>query len=265
MHYSVNGALWLGILCLALAAGPGWAGRAAGTQAVAADPGPATILWFDEREPGVNPYRTRMIVARDYVRMDDGAAGDDFVLFDRRTGAIHSVSHEDRTVLDVPAREVRREPPYELRLTESREPQAEAPKIDGRTPEHLVFKVNGKTCYEVIAVPGLLEDAVAALRQYHRSLAGEQAQTLDWTPPEMQTPCMLANVVFYPARHLAYGFPVQEWDYRGYVRALRDYQVGVTVDPTLFRLPEDYRHYRIEDIRARSFGTEPMGAPEASN
>jgi hypothetical protein len=230
-----------------------------------AGPGPATVLWFDEREPGVEPYRTRMIVVRDFVRMDDGADTDDFVLFDRRTGTIHSVSHEDRTVLEVPAREVQREPPYELELTEFRQPQEDAPKIAGRTPEHLVFNVNGQTCYEVVAVPDLLEDAVVALRQYHRSLAGEQAQTLDWTPPEMQTPCMLANVVFHPARHLAYGFPIQEWDYRGYVRALSDYREGVTVEADLFRLPEDYRRYRLEDIRARPFPAAAAGAPEASN
>lgn len=256
---TVNGILFALLAALVLAPIGGWAQEAT-------EPGPATILWFDEQEPGVVPYRTRMIVVRDFVRMDDGKDTDDFVLFDRRSGTIHSVSHEDRTVLEVPARPVDREPPYPLELTEFRQPQEDAPKIDGHTPEHLVFKVNGKTCYEVVAVPGLLEDAVIALRQYHRSLAGEQSLTLDWTPPEMQTPCMLANVIFHPARHLAYGFPVQEWDYRGYARALADYREGVTVDAALFRLPEDYRRYGLEDIRARPFpAAAPAGIPDTSN
>ncbi len=227
--------------------------------------GPATVLWFEEREPGVAPYRTRMIVVRDFVRMDDGGAEDDFVLFDRRSGAIHSVSHEDRTVLDVASRPVERKPPYALELTESRDPVEDAPKIAGRTPEHLRFEVNGTLCYEVIAVPGLLDDAVVALRQYHRSLAGEQALTLDWTPVEMQTPCMLANVVFHPARHLAYGFPVQEWDYRGYARALSDYREGVEVNPGLFQLPEGYRHYSLEDMRAQQLPSSSAGAPDGAN
>ncbi len=226
---------------------------------------PATVLWFDEREPGVPPYRTRMIVVRDFMRMDDGDAGDDFVLFDRRTGSIHSVSHEDRTVLDIPARPVVRAPPYELVLSETREPLDDAPRIAGRVPEHLRLRVNGSVCYETVVVPGLLDDVVAAMRAYRRSLAGEQARTLDWTPVEMQTPCVLAHVIFHPARHLAYGFPIQHRDYRGYVRVLQDYREQVPVDAALFRLPTGYRHYTLDAVRAQDALKGPAGRPAGSN
>ena len=44
---------------------------------------PAAVLYFVEQEPGVEPYRTRMIVTAGFLRMDEGQDSQDFLLFDR--------------------------------------------------------------------------------------------------------------------------------------------------------------------------------------
>ncbi|MEA3413191.1 MAG: hypothetical protein U9R74_16875 [Pseudomonadota bacterium] len=208
-----------------------------------AAPAGSTVIWFEDHEPGVSPYRTRMIVSEAYIRMDDGGDGDDFVLFDRRDRSIRSVSHENRSVFSIPYRAVVMNPPRTLDTGVRRETPESAPSIGGIEPQHVELTVNGEVCTNVVAAPGLLPEAARAMREFHESLAGEHAVNLGNTPEDMQSDCMLANLVFFPTRHLEYGFPVREWDYRGFARALQDFESGVQVDDALFMIPEDYREF----------------------
>jgi hypothetical protein len=58
---------------------------------------------------------------------------------------------------------------------------------------------------------------------------------------------MLANMIFAPTRHLEYGFPILEWDYRGKRRTLIGYRESVQAESKLFRLPEGYRVFSINE------------------
>lgn len=42
-----------------------------------------TLVLFMEQESGVEPYQTRMIVNKNFVRVDDGDGAKSFVLYDR--------------------------------------------------------------------------------------------------------------------------------------------------------------------------------------
>lgn len=202
-------------------------------------------LRFEESEPGLAPYRTRMLVTPDFVRIDDGDDAGDFVLYDRNTQIVQSVAHADRSVLKIVRRPVTVPVPDVFELDEQAEQDPQAPTIDGKAPVHHRFSTNGKTCYEVIAVAGLLEDARLAMIEYARTLAGEQALNLEKTPPEYRDDCMLSNLVFAPERHLEAGFPIREWDDRGYERALIDFKTDASFDAALFRIPADYSSYAI--------------------
>ncbi len=202
-------------------------------------------LLFEEHERGIDPYPTRILVTKGHLRIDDGVDQGDFILYDRRSREIFSVSHGERSLLKIAYRAVDIEPPYALALDQRSEVDPEAPKIAGQAPVHYTFTTNGETCHDVIAVAGLLSDARAAMAEYLETLAGEQALNLDKTPVEMQTACMLSELVFEPTRHLAHGFPVQEWDYRGYGRALLGFKEGVDLAPALFDVPEGYRVYSV--------------------
>lgn len=212
------------------------------------------MLMFQEQEPGVEPYATRMLINENFVRMDDGVDGSDYVLFDRQLQTIYSVSHVNRSILVVHSKPVEGEPPMELVMDARRTEHPEAPTMDGARPVEYALTVNDKACSRVMAVPEFLPEGIEALREFQRTLAGQHAEDLPKTPAEMLDPCFVAYHVFAPVRHLQYGFPVQQWDADGNSRALVDYKRGLTVDPELFTLPDSYRRMGV--------GGAPVPQPE---
>lgn len=218
----------------------------------ASSDGRALTMMFVEQEAGVDPFRTRVLVTPEYLRMDDGLDGGDYILYDRKTREVAAVSHMNRSVLKIYHHEADIEPPIELSYEERSEVDPNAPAIGGKAPIHHVFSTNGEVCFEVMAVPGLLEDARLAMVEYLQTLASEQALNLGKTPVEMQTPCMLSNMVFTPTRHLAHGFPIQEWDSSGYSRTLLDYGELEDPDPFLFVVPEEYRSFSVNELAAEA-------------
>ena len=217
-------------------------------EEAAAPAAPNLVLHFQESEPGIEPYAVRMLITPNYLRVDDGFDEGGFVLYDRGSRNIYSVTHEDRQILRIDYRPVDIEPPRELVYTVNESSDPEAPTIDGKPPVHYELLTNGEICHDVVAVSGLLEGARTALIEYHDALAGEQAANLSKTPVEYQSDCMLSNLVFAPARYLEFGFPIQERSHDGYMRALVDYERGVELAPELFLLPEGYREYSINPL-----------------
>ncbi len=215
-------------------------------QAVGSHPVPAIRLVYEEQEPGTQPFSTRYLITADYLRIDDGADSVDFILLDRRTQTIYSTNGEDETILAILYRAREAAPPVALDLAERQEPLQGAPTIARRHAEHRVYLVNDKRCYDVVAVPGLAEDAVAALRLYRRVLASEHRRLLPHVPAETHEACDLAHNVFAADRHLQHGLPIQEWDQAGYRRALLDIDADYRAEAALFKLPEGFRRFAME-------------------
>lgn len=205
----------------------------------------ADMVMFVEEEPGIEAYPTRMLVTKDFLRLDDGADEGDFILFDRQARTISSVSHGNRSILRIYPHPVEIDTPIALEHKEISNLDSEAPKIGGKAPLHVSYSTNDETCVQVMAVPDLLEGVRLAMIEYRDVLAGEQALNLYKTPTEMQSPCMLSELVFAPSRHLQHGFPVQQWDPSGYSRALVDFKEGVTVGGGLFEIPLEYSVYSV--------------------
>jgi hypothetical protein len=227
-----------------------------GLLLAAADPLPAreggesitaSLLWYEEKEAGTDIYPVRIIVSAGYVRIDDADDEGDFVLLDRATRKLYSISREERSILVIENRPREQRLPEEIRLGEVVEEDDAAPAVAGKRPLLIRFTANDTTCYQVAAVPGLLEDAVAGLADYARVLGNRQLGSLQTVPVEMQTPCFLSRYVYTPDRHLRHGLPIQEWDDTGYQRALVDFRAGELVEPGLFTLPEDYRRISLSN------------------
>jgi hypothetical protein len=203
------------------------------------------ILSYEEQEAGVEAYPVRILVVPGYLRMDDGHDDDDFMLFDRSSRTIFSISHEDRNILiieQVKPADGQATPP-DLNLGIEKTEDKNVPPVAGRSPEIYRFTAAGETCLEAVVVPGLLPPAVQALGEYERLLAERQRSTLDNTPVEFRTPCYLSRYVYAPGRQLEKGLPIQEWDSSGYRRTLTDFRDKVPIDPGLFELPSGYdRH-----------------------
>ena len=214
-------------------------------NAIADDQVIATILEFDEVETGVEPYRTRMTVSERYIRIDDSAETDGFVLFDREKKRIFSVVHSNESILVVdPARQVEAIPD-ELKIHAQLVEDDAIPAIAGVQPSYYQFYANDKLCYHLVAVQGFLPDISTALQAYQRVLAAQQQETLLVTPPELQTPCFLANYIYAPNEYMSRGFPLEQWDVTGYRRRFTGVEENVAVDKSLFTLPEQYRYMSV--------------------
>ncbi|RMG57761.1 MAG: hypothetical protein D6717_04245 [Gammaproteobacteria bacterium] len=223
----------------------------------------ATVMHFREAEPGIEPYTSRMIVTPDFLRMDEGRDEGDYLLYDRRTRGIHSVTHEDRTVLDIPFHEVGITPPYALERVKKQSVDEAAPTVGGRKPVQQKDFVNARLCMETVSAPGLLDDARKALREYREALAGEQARNLYKTPKELQDPCMLSNLIFHPGKGLEEGFPLYERNEAGATRELLDFERDKAVSTALFELPKGYRHYQIQVQPGKEAPVQASETPEA--
>jgi len=221
---------------------------AANVSAAPGDAGPqlASLLWYEESEPGTDSYPVRIIVTAGHVRIDDDDDNGDFVLLDRITRSLYSVSRGEQSILVIEYRAQEQRMPDDLRLDVVIEEHDTVPTVAGRQPQLISLMANGATCYRVAAVSGLLEDAVAGLADYARVLGNRQLGSLQSVPAELQTPCFLSRYVYAPDRHLRHGLPVLEWDGQGYRRSLVKYRSGEQVDPGLFVLPGDYRRLRLE-------------------
>jgi hypothetical protein len=228
-------ALWVGTP-LVVGAQAGGDGLRAGEAGVG-----VTEIWFEEREPGISTYPMRMLVSEGFLRMDDGDDRGDYILYDRGARVITSVDHAARSLIRIVHRSVEITPPLSLDTQIRVREELGAPEVVGRRPKHVVVMAKGETCYELIAVPGLLDPARRAMQELLATLAGMQAMNLGKTPVGMQTACVLTNLVFDPARRLDYGFPIREWDGRGHVRALVRFEEGLSTDPGLFASPAGYR------------------------
>lgn len=204
----------------------------------------AELSIYQRQEPGIDPYPSRIVVTERYMRMDDNRDDGGYVLFDRDSGVVYSVEHEEGTVMEIHPRAVGLDSPVPLELGEEEVPAREAPSVAGKRPRHHVLTVNGESCYQVMSVADLLPETVAARRAFRRTMAGEHARILPRIPADMQDPCDLAGHTFAPARHLSWGLPIHEWDGRGNAQALVRFDPAFEPDPALFELPEGYQHYR---------------------
>ncbi len=207
----------------------------------------ATVLGFTEQEPEGVSFTTRMVVTAGYLRIDDDAGAEGFILLDRARRTIYSVNHGDRRVLVIEPLKVGLAPPKAFEHRVEQDPEA-SPSVAGREVRHYRLYTNGKLCFDVFAADGLLPEVLAALREYHEVLAGEQAAALARTPEQFRTACDLADDVFLPVRHLAHGFPVGQRSAAGRLRELTDIRTDVAVESGLFELPPDYRRFGTADL-----------------
>jgi hypothetical protein len=204
----------------------------------------ATVLYYRISEPGIDPYLSRLLLTDKFLRIDEGNAGDNFILFDRTARAVYSVVHSDRSVLDIPYRAVERKAPKKLTQESRTIRDDKTPLVDGKQPLYHELHVNGALCYSVVSVEKLLPDAVKLIGEYRQVMAGEHAKNMANTPVELQQPCELALHIFNPLWPLEKGLPIQEWDTQGKAQALLNYKTDEAVDDALFVLPQGYRHYQ---------------------
>ena len=206
-----------------------------------------------EQERFVEPYKTRIIVTKDFVRYDDGVGDPNFVLFDRKQNIIYSVNAGDRNVIAVHKKETILEPPFEMDVKVKKiGAMKDAPKLEGKSAIHYQILVNDKPCYNIATISNLMPEAIEAFQDYAKIAASDSMKTYNNIPADMRDPCEGAITTFSPLIHLQHGFPVMEWGrQRQIAKQLYDYDLEYLVDPSEFVLPQapEFRHFRIQEMR----------------
>ena len=213
-----------------------------------------TLVLFVEQEDGVEPYQTRMIITKDFVRIDDGEGDKDFVLFDRKNKVVQSVNASEKTIMAVHEKKLKKgqkfEPPFKLNHSVKELPlNKDAPTIEGEKAKHYQLITNDKICYNVVAVKGLMPHVAAALTAFHKHMATDSYETFYNLPADMYDACDMTLTTFKPGRQFEFGFPIQEWGKRNYSRSLVDYNTDYKANPALFVLPEGYKRYTVTELR----------------
>lgn len=204
----------------------------------------ATVLRFEEQEQGIAPYPLRMLVTAEYLRMDDGEGAASYLLYDRAKQTIYNVNADDKTVLVIERGNLTA-PAGKTELIVTEQDTGDMPMMKNEKPVHKTLSTAGKRCYDVVAIPGLMPNVVTAMREYLLTLSSKQLENLDKTPVEMREPCMMTNLIYHPVSHLDYGFPLREWDYRGFVRELVDFGEE-KVSSDLFTVTDGYRQMTLD-------------------
>lgn len=213
-------------------------------------PSSATFLSFSENTPDGDSYPVRMLVTDRFLRIEDGDARDGFIVFDRAKKIVYSVSHTDKTTLVLHAGPVKLDAPKAFVHQVDRDGE-KLPDVGGRAVRHYRLSTNREPCFDVYAADGLLPEALAALREYHRALAGEQSAMQAMVPAGFQSACDLAEYVFLPARHLEFGFPVRQISRAGVTRQLVDFKTDVPVEKGLFDVPAAYKQITPAEVRKK--------------
>ncbi len=208
----------------------------------------AVIVEFQDHEPGLDPYRTRMIVTSRYMRIDEGTITPDFVLFDRHARVIYSTSSMDQRTLVVRADDKKYPLPPHL-VTQVVVGKETLPKVSDHTVIHRTLRVNGKTCYDFYSAAGLLPQVVQALKEFQWVLASEHGDALKHTITGATTECDQVNNVYRPTTFLDYGFPVRATNSEDRTRQLVDYRTVRKVDPAWFVLPKGYTEFTARSMR----------------
>jgi len=212
-----------------------------------------TLLIFSERDAGprTESFTTRIFISKDYLHMSDSYSPADFVLFKRKERTIYNVTRDDKSIFVIKDKPHDMNPPIAIKYESKSQPSSAIPKIDGRQATHYRYFANDQHCYDsVVLGEDFLPDALSAMREFREVLATEHASSLPRMPREMLDACDLAVNIFYPTKHMEHGFPIREWDRRGFQRFLKDYREGVTAPEEIFTLPKDFEQYSLEDLQS---------------
>jgi hypothetical protein len=199
------------------------------------------MLMYQESEPGMDPYMTRVLVNKQYMRLDEGADQSNFTLYDRQKNIIYTISHENRTVMQVMPVKSDNKIDRKLTLDARRLEDSSLPAIEGVQPVHYQLQVNEKSCADVYVIKGLHEEAVLAMAEFKRVLASIHLGNINNTPADMQDDCFLAHHVLYPSRSMQFGFPILEQSADGVSRLLVDFNRDHKTTPGIYELPQEYR------------------------
>jgi len=187
---------------------------------------------YVEQDPGDSPFLTRVLVTPQFLRMDSGEAGDDFVLLDRKQRRLFNVMRGSNVAMVFKPGQLPPKPSV-WKVQNKVEPAAKG-------TQRYALTVNGVQCAQGIAAKDAHPDAVRAMTEMMTVLAVTQYGVWRASPTEMQHDCDLANLVWEFGSIHKLGLPLEETEFTGRRREL-EFAGRVPLQPDLFKVPEGMR------------------------
>ncbi|MCW8934011.1 MAG: hypothetical protein OQK98_04750 [Gammaproteobacteria bacterium] len=199
------------------------------------------VFYYDEAEQGAASQTMRYIVNKNYLRIDNGQDNADFILFDVEQKMIHSINHEDKTILKIENKKWQT-PKFDFNVNAQFKTMQDAPKISDKQVFSYFLKADDIICTQVSLIKDMFADDMQVFYQYQQVLSGQQVATLNNTPEELHTPCFLIDQIYHSGDYYKKGLPVHISYSRGYEKFLKDYKES-EIDVKLFIKPEGYSEY----------------------
>ncbi|VAW70827.1 hypothetical protein MNBD_GAMMA12-310 [hydrothermal vent metagenome] len=208
----------------------------------------STVVIYQDSEKGLDPYVTRYIINKEFMRIDDGKPGTGFVLLDRKKDIIYSISIENESILVIKntSKKITRPAALVSKVVMLKQPKGL--KLEGKPAQEFEVRVAGKVCQSSITVKGALPDFVKALTQYRIILASQHASNLFKTPVNMRDNCFMAYHIFDHGLHTSRGLIVRSSNSKGKKSMLQDYKKNQKTSPTLFSLPQKYSKFNAGQV-----------------
>ncbi len=204
-------------------------------------PSTITEVIFEEIEPGIEPYYSRLLLNERFLRLDDGRDQGDFVLFNLDTHEIHSFNHEERSHLMM--RPLEPKPlDFELDFKVVKSELADAPRVNNLSPLQQLFFADAQLCKRSINVAGFLPQLTRALIDYEQAIVAQNIQTFDQVPASVRSACYVANNYLQASAYLEVGFPLFVIDDQQRQKKLISFR-RIEKSDALFEQPADYSLY----------------------
>jgi hypothetical protein len=200
-----------------------------------------TEVRIAETEPGIGRFVSRLMLSKDFLRLDDGAADGNFTLFNRKTHEIHSFNHEDQSQLVMkPIAQKKIDFKLDFKIDDSE--MKDAPSVGGVTPVQHQYYADTRLCKQSVNVQGLLPQMTQALIDYEQALVAQNSQTLERIPAGVRSSCYMANNYLHASDYLKQGFPLFVMDDLGRQKRLQGFQ-QIEVPASLFEPIAGYKLY----------------------
>ena len=216
-------------------------------KAGAADKLDAYELIYEEQESGTEPNQVKFTVTDRYIRIDQVDDQSGYIVYDDDKHVIHSVAHQDESILVIPRYDYHR-PDFRQLVELEYSALPDVPKIADKTifNYRVVSTAEPKEkCLDIKLAEGLLPEVSQLFYDYQEMLAAQQSRLLAATPEEFRTTCYLYDQVFNKGDYYKKGLPIQEWHSNGKTRLLTSYK-KVRVDAEIFKIEENYQEYSVD-------------------
>ena len=200
-----------------------------------------TEIIFEEVEPGLEPFKSRLLLSKKMLRLDDDDDQGDYILYDREAHEIHSFNHEDKSHLmmkPLPVEVL----DFEIDFKVESKPLTDAPKVNAVVPVQHQFFADKKLCKKSLNVKGLLPDLTQVLIDYEQVIVEQSKQTLWQIPADVRSSCYMSNNYLYASDYLKVGFPLFVTDDLGRQKKLLSFR-QIKKDRSIMQQPVGYNLY----------------------